>query len=439
MSDLENEKAAIDKGKGSRKVMSLKKNVAIDSSETTTEVVKKGAVSKPANTVKKPVNQPAKKKSTEEIFSDTFAVKVDKNGDVKPAKVTQADLKSLCSTGNKENLSVETLARVCSDAGLTDSDLGCLTEIVLHVMDLKSSTSQKSIFEVCIRIASGVWINKHHGSMDLYKDIFGGVGDRPDAIRHMEATLKVMFDKRVPSVVEVSVAQSIDTVDSGLKISRSMTSNNRHSNLTKKTLEMQKQNLLVIGVLWLIDKGSVDFETAIDYFSTRVGVQPASKVTFKDVTVYLARQCLVPEPRLTKVVFMLNSKISTLEREKVNIEKSLRQREYQISQLEEDLSVKRQEVEHSLRAAIEAQAGNAHLKKQFENHQLDERATRTHLRDNEGKAKAKAINLLSEEVLEPLRLSLSALQREKPKTEVAAHQIELVLESIKRDLQWFRK
>ena len=103
------------------------------------------------------------------------------------------------------------------------------------------------------------------------------------------------------------------------------------------------------------------------------------------------------------------------------------------------MSVKRQEAEHSLRAAIEAQAGNAHLKKQFENHQLDEKATRTHLRDNEGKAKAKAINLLSEEVLEPLRLSLSALQREKPKTEVAAHQIELVLESIKRDLQWFRK
>ena len=69
--------------------------------------------------------------------------------------------------------------------------------------------------------------------------------------------------------------------------------------------------------------------------------------------------------------------------------------------------------------------------------QLDERATRTHLRDNAGQAKAKAFNLLTEDVLEPLKLSLAALQREKPKTEVAVHQIELAVESIERDIKWF--
>ncbi|MCY1311227.1 hypothetical protein D9M70_615080 [compost metagenome] len=77
------------------------------------------------------------------------------------------------------------------------------------------------------------------------------------------------------------------------------------------------------------------------------------------------------------------------------------------------------------------------LKHTLQEQQLDERATRTHLRDNAGQAKAKAFNLLSEAVLEPLRLSLAALQREKPKIEVAAHHIELAVESIEREIKWF--
>ena len=79
------------------------------------------------------------------------------------------------------------------------------------------------------------------------------------------------------------------------------------------------------------------------------------------------------------------------------------------------------------------------LKHTIEEQQLDERAKRTHLRDNTGQVKARAFNLLIENVLEPLKLSLSALQREKPKTEVAAHHIELAVESIERDIKWFKE
>ncbi|MNR59671.1 hypothetical protein D3C85_1809820 [compost metagenome] len=70
---------------------------------------------------------------------------------------------------------------------------------------------------------------------------------------------------------------------------------------------------------------------------------------------------------------------------------------------------------------------------------LDEKAKRVHLRDDTGRAKAKATNLLSEDVLEPLRLSLAALRRDNPKTEVAAHHIDLVLETVERGLSWFKE
>ena len=130
---------------------------------------------------------------------------------------------------------------------------------------------------------------------------------------------------------------------------------------------------------------------------------------------------------------------SGLEYGKKYAEELLRQRDNKISQLQIDLSSQKQEVKNTRTIASEYQASNKNLKKQLEDQQLDERARRTHLRDSEGKVRAKAFNLLSEDVLEPLRLSLAALQRENPKTENAAHQIELVLESIERDLQWFKE
>ena len=115
------------------------------------------------------------------------------------------------------------------------------------------------------------------------------------------------------------------------------------------------------------------------------------------------------------------------------------ERSRQISRLQEDLSTKQQELEQSMEKVDAYRSDLKGLKKQTEDQQLNERAARTHLRDSEGKVRAKAFNLLSEEVLEPLRLSLAALQRDNPKTESAIHQIELALESIERDIPWFKE
>ena len=71
--------------------------------------------------------------------------------------------------------------------------------------------------------------------------------------------------------------------------------------------------------------------------------------------------------------------------------------------------------------------------------QLDQRAKRTHLKDNERQVKATAYNLLTEEVLEPLRLSLAALSRERPKTEIAIYNIETIIERVEGDLECFKE
>ena len=72
------------------------------------------------------------------------------------------------------------------------------------------------------------------------------------------------------------------------------------------------------------------------------------------------------------------------------------------------------------------------------NIQLNEKAERTHLRDSADSVKARAYNLLSDSVLECFKLSLSALQRENPKTAAAIYQIELALERVEKEMSCFK-
>ena len=62
----------------------------------------------------------------------------------------------------------------------------------------------------------------------------------------------------------------------------------------------------------------------------------------------------------------------------------------------------------------------------------------THLRDDTSKAKAKAYNLLNENVLEYLKLIESALNRPNPKTEVALHFTQIMIEDVESAIPFFK-
>lgn len=78
------------------------------------------------------------------------------------------------------------------------------------------------------------------------------------------------------------------------------------------------------------------------------------------------------------------------------------------------------------------------LTHQIKEQQLDERSKRTHLRDETIKTKAKAYNLLTEDIIEPLKISLSALKRDTPKVAVAVDHLEIIIETIENNLKWFK-
>ena len=62
----------------------------------------------------------------------------------------------------------------------------------------------------------------------------------------------------------------------------------------------------------------------------------------------------------------------------------------------------------------------------------------THLRDDTLKVQASAYNLLNENVLEVLRLVEAALDRPKPKLDVALHHLQLVIEDVEAAVPTFK-
>lgn len=372
-----------------------------------------------------------KKNSIEEILTQTFKVQIDKNDKVKPASITKVNLKALCSIQDVNTVNSTAVNTISNYVLRSDPSFNCLTEIVFNIYELETIEVRNFIFSLCIEIASGAWINKHRGSVNLFKDILDDSADS-DCIRVLDTTLEAMYQKRIKAL-------TLNPVEKNETISSTDNSHSEGQEYTKTILEKQLKNLKLIGLLWLLDEGKSSIQTVVDFLLNLVNNKIISKSTLKDVALYLSGQFLSSDPRFIKVLSLLMEQVAESKELHRRANKFLSEREHHIIQLQHNLEDKQQQIDDLLAKADYYRSEVEKIKLQSENQQLNERAARTHLRDNEEKVRAKAFNLLSEDILEPLQLSLSALQRDNPKTESAIHQIELVLESIERDMSWFKE
>lgn len=406
--------------------MSLSESKSKNNSSNFTETV--------VNNVDKKNKKEPIKKSISKIFVDAFSVQKDKDLKIKPAQITKTDLKSLCSIEKMDDFNSEIIEGICKDAQETDPALECLTEIILNIMESKNRECQKALFEICIKIASGVWIKKQDGSLDLYQDIFDNAKIQENTIEFMENSLHSIFEKRIAGIAKmqiVSHSQSDAEFENAKNREDSVT-------LNKGCLKKQQRNLFVIGILWLLEKNKVDSDTIVNYFLNQIDVE-SPKATLKEVGFYLANQYLLPDTRFVRVLSILDYKISTLTEDKSRLAKLIEQKESQIYQLQQELLSKNKLFDDAARKNLAYQASIEELKSQIENQNLDARANRTHLRDDVKNVRARAFNLLTEDVLVPLELSLSALKRDIPKIDVAIDKIELVIESINGELLCFKE
>jgi hypothetical protein len=409
-----------------------------NSEEHTVPFVGSGKTKKGTNKLKK---EDVTVKTAHEILVESFMIREDKEGKIKPAKVTRADLKLLVSMESSETLSSEVMDEICWNAQKSDPQLDCLTEIVFGIMESDNSDSLQVLFDSCVRIASGVWINKHADSFDLFRDFFHDKQEVKCRLKYLDEMLIKEYEARTYSIRSRS-EDSTKNLVSGEKLETYHSGNisvDRVNYLERKALEKQKNNIFVIGCFWLIEKKILSYQSLVDFLVGEINEGKSFQASLMDVAVYLSRQRVSPDSRLSWVLSRYRKDADVINKKNNELDKKIEQKDGIISDLKQKLKSQIY-ISESAKCEIENLKNEIiSLNHNIEIQQLDEKARRTHLRDSEGQVRARAVNLLSEEVLDPLRLSIAALQREIPKSEVAAHHIDLVIERIERELKWFKE
>ncbi len=372
-------------------------------------------------------------KSVVQIFSEAFAITTDKDQNIKPASITKADLKTLATYQQEVHLGNELAEQITNAASKTDPELKCLSLITLAAIKCPHDALRHDLLSFCVRLVSSLWIQRHRESFDLYRDIMtADMGLDSAPLTFLRNAITELYRKRIEFVASQARELAKNKSDNAVVAEPAAL-----DSLPKKTLEAQRDNILLIGALWLMAQGKADPSATIELFSSLLHEQTSRSQSNRAIAIFLAEQYANQENLLADTIDYFKKQFTELADQRKFLQSKQHTQEQEINKLQATVRDQHSEIANKDQQIAQLLAETAQLKDALQEQQLDERATRTHLRDNAGQAKAKAFNLLSEDVLEPLKLSLAALQREKPKTEVAAHHIELAVENIEREIKWF--
>ncbi|WP_028765114.1 hypothetical protein [Shewanella colwelliana] len=383
---------------------------------------------KNVNTVKPSSAEKASLNSLSEILSDVFTLAIKKDGKPKPIKVSrehEAALKRLDRIELSDHKFIDGL--IVNIAKLDPTYKHLLGLLVLS--SGAQSKVRRALIEFAVLAVSRNWVGRYRGSDNIFVDYASPTDiTNKDVIAVICRNIKDYFERQLKPRKKAASEQS----DKAAQL---------EANFAVSSPELKKRatNVLAIGCLWALETGKCSSEKAIAQMQ-KVLLADGMELVNEDKTVSYAFASFIKEPsnefNIAIRYFEQNFEISDerrkyAENERLQYEADLKRERNKIDDLTATIEAKEAELK-----ALEAELVS--LKSEFHERQLSEQATRVHLRDDAGKAKSKAHNLISEDVEPALQLSLKALMREKPKVEVAVHQIELALESIEESLPWFK-
>lgn len=372
-------------------------------------------------------NDAEKIKTLESILNQLFIPVTNKDGKVRASALTQAlqsDLKRIQQPGRIPN---EVLEKLVASVGMSDPEFNKLSQIV--ILTQGNHEVSKVVLDFAVKALSEHWVGKHLGYSNLFLSEAEPLSlSNPGILVHLTRSFSERYEARITSIKEqLKQKEGSDTSSSSLR------------SLTPEHLRQQCENLLTICYLWAVETGKCDVKIGIQAFENRIVERGDGLINEKKICGYLASQLSEPRSGIADTIRYYEELLSSAREgqkitDNINLQlnKKINNVEAEKIQLAQQVSALQQEIE-----LLKVSLGQ--VKTQSEEQVLDDKAQRVHLKDDVSKAKSRAFNLLNEDVVEPLKLSLNALQREKPKVEIATHHVELVLESIERELAWFRK
>ncbi|MBH2688197.1 MULTISPECIES: hypothetical protein [Serratia] len=371
-------------------------------------------------------NDAEKIKTLESILNQLFIPVTNKGGKVRASALTQAlqsDLKRIQQPGRIPN---EVLKKLVASVGVTDPEFNKLSQVV--ILTQSNHEVSKVVLDFAVKALSEHWVGKHLGYSNLFLSEAEPLSlSNPGILAHLTRSFSERYEARITSIKEQ------------LKQKEGSDSSSSLRSLTPEHLRQQCENLLTICYLWAVETGKCDVKIGIQAFENRIVERGDGTINEKKVCGYLASQLSESRSGIADTIRYYEALLNGArdrQRGAEAINEKLRINLHKIDvekmQLTQQVCTLQQEIE-LLKVSLNE------VKTQSEEQVLDDKALRVHLKDDVSKTKSRAFNLLNEDVMEPLKLSLNALQREKPKVEIATHYVELVLESIERELSWFRK
>ncbi len=402
-----------------REILSIKKSNVPDKNNT---IIKSDNTNKQSSTVKAPLN------SLAEILSDIFIVEIKKDGKPKPIKIGrehETALKRLEVMDLKDHKLVDDLI---ANIKSYDPSYKHLLELVVLSRGAQAKV-RRALIEVAVLVVSRNWLGRLSGSDNIFVDYASPVGiNNPNVVAVICENIKAYFEHQ-QNQRKKYISESSDQntqPDTDFKVSS--------ADLKKRTA-----NVVAIACLWALETGKCSAEKAITQMQQVL--LPDSKLPANvdtGICYAFASSIRAPIDELNSAIYYFEQKLEVNEERRKHAERieqsknaELKSSRSKLADLKITVEVKDAEI-NALKTEL------ASLQEESHKRQLSEQASRVHLRDDAGKVKSKAYNLLSEDVEPAMQLSLRALMRENPKVEVAIHQIELALESIEGSLSWFK-
>lgn len=374
--------------------------------------------------------------SIDEVIVDVF--KEDESGKTKtPLKLLSAHKKYLNNILYKDRVSDNISNKYPSIIIAKDTELKLVNEIVTNVYNASNNEAKNSCINFfCDVIGEISFLNPTKHDSNVFRGILSQLGNNENALPYLISELNKRFDKRLEGIqksrAKKESTQSVEIVENEADAAP--------KSMTVAQLKSLRHNVLAIAVLWSVSLGKAKDSKAIDILSDIFTIDSAEQSPNLPLESFLAANINSSSKKeLGALILNFLKNEQDIVREK---RKALEQAQYCQNQLDKALADQQSlklQLGDSNKQIDELRSQLKKLQETIESKEQLGKAERVHLKDDTGKAKSKAINLLEEQVIPPLRTSLKALDRDEPKVKVAIHNIDVIIEEVEGALQWFKK
>lgn len=364
-----------------------------------------------------------------DILNEIFQERINKNKEAMSASLTKNTQKDIINLCGEEKIISKDLDKLIPLVKISDPEFKVITDISILAIDRKSKmneTIRSSLMRFCTLAISRCSILESLSTDDIYKDL---LGIERNCLSKLITEVKNKYKKRMDGLDSIQKKQDTDGMSNSVELNKK----------NKLKLEFQRENVILVGVIYGLfhseKENNIDHKDAIKYIQDEF--YKHDSVEEVDIFLYLIKNRKKPE--IKKVLFFFQQQINSNEKKYMESQNKLNIKIDEYSKCQEGLAKQKEDLSKLTNKNSDQASIIQGLKNCNKELVQDEKAKRVHLHDDTKRAKAKAINLLEEDVLESIKLCLSALRRDNPKVNIATQHLEIIEESIEKGLKWFKK